>query len=187
MALKRFMSLRTLVSLVVLLGSLTLGAAAEVVIDFAKAEVGKPITNWVEKGVSFSLSRNPTRSRALGRVMFFPHIGTDQKGILCAMANDPIPVQATFPGDGASSVTLVLWGSIGCPVLVEAFDKEGKRVDQFSRESVPARKSPADPVPSFEVTVKAPEIAYIRFSGQRTGEFLVADELRFTPVSNREK
>ena len=35
-------------------------------------------------------------------------------------------------------------------------------------------------VPFFELTVKAPDIAAIRFSGPRNGEFLAADEIRFT-------
>ena len=176
------MRLRNFALLFALLGSIASIIGAEVVIDFATAEIGKPVTNWVEKGVLFSLARSPRNSTAAGRVMFFPHLNTDRKGILCAMANEPIPVQARFPGDGATSVTLVLWGSTGCAALVEAFDKNDQRVDQASVTAVPARKSPGDPVPSFELTVKAPQIAYIRFSGPRTGEFLVADEVRFTPV-----
>jgi hypothetical protein len=180
----RFRTLRTWFSLVVLLGTIASAEGADVVIDFAKAEIGKPVTNWVEKGVIFSLSRAPRNSTAEGRVMFFPHLNTDRKGILCAMATEPIPVQARFPGDGASSVTLVLWGSTGCAALVEAFDKNDQRVDQASVTSVPDRKSPADAVPTVELTVKAPQIAYIRFSGPRSGEFLAADELRYTPSSS---
>lgn len=34
----------------------------------------------------------------------------------------------------------------------------------------------------FELTVKAPAIADVRFSGPRSGEYLAADELRFTPL-----
>ena len=52
----------------------------------------------------------------------------------------------------------------------------------MSVAAVPGRKAPADPVPFFELTVKAPAIASIRFSGPRAGEFLAADEIRFTPV-----
>jgi hypothetical protein len=48
--------------------------------------------------------------------------------------------------------------------------------------AVPGRKSPADPVPFLELTVKAPAIAAIRFSGPRNGEFLAADEIRITTV-----
>jgi hypothetical protein len=32
------------------------------------------------------------------------------------------------------------------------------------------------------MTVKASRIAFIEFSGQREGEFLAADELRFTQI-----
>jgi hypothetical protein len=156
--------------------------AAEVVIDFEQAEIGKPVTNWVEKGVTFSLAREPKQSKAAGRVMFFPHLATNHKGILCAMATEQIPVQAKFP-QAASSVTLTLWGSTGCPALVEAFDKSGALVDKASLPSVPGRAKPEDPIPLFNLTVKAPAIAYIQFSGPRSGEFLAADELRFTPTS----
>src|SRR6187549_1783291 len=93
-----------------------------------------------------------------------------------------IPVQATFP-DSALAVTLVLWGSTGCPALLEALDKKGEVVDKASVTSVPGRKTPADPIPFFKLSVKAPEgsaIAAIRFSGPRNGEFLAADEIRFT-------
>ncbi|MDB6130504.1 MAG: hypothetical protein JWM04_1611 [Verrucomicrobiales bacterium] len=155
--------------------------ASQTVIDFERAEIGKPVTNWVENGVTFKLAHPPEKSKAVGRVMFFPHLATNHKGILCAMATEQIPVQATFP-NGASSVTLVLWGSTGCPALLEAFDKHGTLVDKASVGSVPGRARPEDPVPFFELTVKASEIAYIRFSGPRSGEFLAADEVRFTPL-----
>ena len=46
----------------------------------------------------------------------------------------------------------------------------------------PARKKPEDPVPTFELAVKADEISYVEFSGPRTGEYLVADEVRFVPL-----
>src|SRR4051812_18482717 len=98
------------------------GFSAEVVVDFESAEIGKPATNWVEKGVTFALAHPPKASKAQGRIMFFPHLETNHKGILCAMATEPIAVQATLPTT-ASSVTLVLWGSTGCPALLEAFDK----------------------------------------------------------------
>jgi hypothetical protein len=158
------------------------GLAAETVIDFEQAEIGKPVTNWVEKGVSFALAHRPTKTKAAGRVMFFPHLATSHKGILCAMADEQIPVQATFP-NAVSSVTLVLWGSTGCPALLEAFDKNGTPVGKTSVAAVPGRTKPQDAIPMFRLSVSAPEIAYVRFSGPRTGEFLAADEVRFTSVS----
>ena len=155
--------------------------SAETTIDFEGAEIGKPLTNWVEKGVTFSLAHQPKQSKAAGRIMFFPHLATNHKGILCAMATEQIPVQATLPSP-ASSVTLILWGSTGCPALLEAFDKSGALVDKASVPSVPGRTKPEDPIPMFELKVKAAEIVFIRFSGPRAGEFLAADELRFTPL-----
>ncbi len=162
------------------------GISGEIVIDFEQAEIGKPITNWVEKGVIFALARQPKQTKAAGRVMFFSHLATRHKGILCAMANEQIPVQANFP-KSASSVTLVLWGSTGCPALLEAFDKNGILVDKASIAAVPGRSKPENPIPMFEMKVEAPEIAFVRFSGPRSGEFLAADELRFTTVPGPEE
>ncbi len=167
------------------LGVVSATRAEEVVIDFEQAEIGKPVPTWTEKGVVFNLAGPPTQSKATGRIMFFPHLATNHKGILNAMATEQaIPVQATFP-NSASAVTLVLWGSTGCPALLEALDKNGAVIDKASVAAVPGRKAPADPVPFLELTVKAPEgsaIAAIRFSGPRNGEFLAADEIRITTV-----
>lgn len=157
----------------------------EIVIDFERAEIGKPVPKWSDQGVVFTLASAPANSKAAGRVMFFPYLSTDRKGILNAMASEQaIPVQAKFP-NGATSVTLVLWGSTGSAAKLQAFDADDKLVDEASVAVVPARKTPADPVPQFELTVKAPAIAYIRFSGPRNGEFLAADELRFAPSAGR--
>ena len=168
-----------------LVGAVSAARAEEIVIDFEQAEIGKPMPTWTEKGVVFNLAGPLTHSKATGRIMFFPHLATNHKGILNAMATEQaIPVQATFP-NSASAVTVVLWGSTGCPALLEALDKNGEVVDKASVAAVPGRKAPADPIPFFKLTVKAPEgsaIAAIRFSGPRDGEFLAADEIRFTTV-----
>lgn len=154
--------------------------AAEVVVHFDGAEIGKPVPAYTNNGVVFLPAHPATRSTAIPRVMFFPHLNTNKKGILSAMADDPNPVKVQFP-TGASSVTLVLWGSTDCPALVQAFDRDGKVVDKASLAAVPARTSPADPVPTFELTVKAPNIAWVCFSGPRVGEYLAAEEVRYTP------
>lgn len=154
--------------------------AGELVIDFEQAEIGKPVPTWTEKGVEFSLAGPLARSKAQGRVMFFPHLATNHKGILNAMATEQaVPVLAKLPAP-ASAVTLVLWGSTGCPAVLEALDANGQVVDRAEIAAAPVRKSPGDPVPFFELTVKAPAIAAIRFSGPRDGEFLAADEMRIT-------
>ena len=169
-------------ALVMLLGMASAASAEEVVIDFEQAQIGKPVPTWTEKGVVFKLARPLEHSKAAGRIMFFPHIATNHKGILNAMATEQaIPVQATFPRS-ASAVTLVLWGSTGCPALLEALDQNGEVVDKASIAAVPGRKAPGDPVPFVELTVKAPAIAAVRFSGPRDGEFLAADEIRFTTL-----
>jgi hypothetical protein len=174
------MNFRVASALLMVVGVVASASAEEIVIDFEQAEIGKPVPTWTEKGVVFNLAGPPTQSKAKGRIMFFPHIATNHKGILNAMATEQaIAVQATFP-NSASAVTLVLWGSTGCPALLEALDKNGAVVDQASVPAVPSRKAPADPVPFFQLTVKAPEIAAIRFSGPRDGEFLAADEIRIT-------
>lgn len=161
-------------------------AAQEIVIDFERTEVGKPVPTWSDQGVVFTLAEAPKTSKAAGRVMFFPYLSTERKGILNAMANEQaIPLQARLPGAGATSVTLVLWGSTGCAARLQAFDAGGQVVDEASVAAVPGRKSPAEPVPQFTLSVKAPRIAYVRLSGPRNGEFLAADELRFVPLVSR--
>jgi len=163
-----------------LAGAVSVGRAEEIVIDFEQAEIGKPAPGYSDKGVIFNLAGPLAHSKATGRIMFFPHLATNHKGILNAMATEQaIPVQATFPAS-VSSVTLVLWGSTGCPALLEALDKNGAVVDKAAVAAAPGRKAPADPIPFFQLTVKAPAIAAIRFSGPRDGEFLAADEIRFT-------
>src|SRR5688572_19437884 len=158
-------------------------AAGEVVLTFADATVGKPVPTWTAGDVAFSLASAPQRSKAQGRVMFFPHLKTGRQGILNAMANEQaIPVKAEIAG-GATSVTLVLWGTVGCHAWLEAHDKDGKLLDRASLpDAVPERKSPSDPIPSFELSVKAENIAYILFGGAHNGGTLVADEMRYVPV-----
>ena len=158
--------------------------AEEVVIDFEQAEIGKPVREWTDKGAVFKLAGPPATSKAAGRVMFFPHIGTGHKGILNAMATEQaIPVQVTFPKN-AATVTLVMWASTGCPALLEAFDENGVVIDKAFVPAAPGRKSPDEPVPFFRLTVTAKAIAAIRFSGPRDGEFLAVDEMRFTAAGN---
>jgi hypothetical protein len=164
----------------ILVGAASAARAEEVVIDFEQAEIGKPTPTWTEKGVVFNLAGPLTESKATGRIMFFPHLATNRKGILNAMATEQaIPVQAKLP-TSASAVTVVFWGSTGCPALLEALDSNGEVVDKASVGAVPGRKAPADPIPFIQLTVKASAIAAIRFSGPRNGEFLAADEIRFT-------
>jgi hypothetical protein len=167
-----------------LLGALAGAPSAdEVVITFDKVETGKPVASYTDKehGVVFALAHKPTRSKAAGRVMFFPHLKTDRKGVLNAMADESIPLQVRFPKP-VSSVTLVLWGSIGSAALVEAYDEDGKVVGTAKRDRVPERSGPEKPVPIFELTVKSPAIAYVRFSGAPPGGYLACDEVRFTPA-----
>ena len=169
-------------ALLALVAVVSAARAEEIVIDFEQAEVGKPVATWTDQGVVFNLAGPLTQSKATGRIMFFPHLATNHKGLLNAMATEQaIPVQATFP-KSASTVSVVLWGSTGCPALLEALDKSGAVVDKVSVPAVPGRKSPGDPVPFVTLTVKAPAIAAIRFSGPRNGEFLAADEIRLTTV-----
>jgi hypothetical protein len=157
-------------------------AQTNVVIDFEKAEItGRWVDSWADQGVLFTPAHPPTKSQAKARLMFFPHPPSGRKGILSAMADDPIPVRAQFT-NGCSSVTLVLWGSTGCPAKLEAHDAEGKLLDKAALEAVPGRKAPGDPIPTFELTVSATNIAYIEFSGPRPGEYLAAEEVRFVPI-----
>ena len=175
--------LTVMVVSVLLLTAACVFGQTEVVVDFEKAELtGRWIETWEERGVMFTAAHAPKKSKAKARLMFFPHIPSGRKGILSAMADDPIPVRARFPTN-VTSVTLVVWGSTSCPARLEAYDAEGKLVDKASLAAIPGRKSPGDPVPIFELTVKGSRIAYIEFSGPRAGEYLAADEVRFVPVA----
>lgn len=176
------------VSLMLLLTSTRFAfAQSQVVLDFEKAEItGRWIESWEERGVVFTPANAPTRSKAKAKLMFFPHIPSGRKGILSAMADDPIPVRARFP-TGVSSVTVVFWGSTGSTARLEAFDAEGKVVDKASLDVIPARKAPGDPIPNFELTVNGTNIAYTEFSGPRAGEYLAADEVRFIPLARGSK
>lgn len=154
----------------------------EVVIDFEQAAIGKPVPTWTEKAVTFTLAEPPRTSKAVGRVMFFPHQATNHKGLLNAMANEQaIPVRATFPVP-AATVTIVFWASTGAPAKLEAFDKNGQLLDRAGFAAAPVRQSPSEPVPFFTLTVKGTQIAYVQFSGPRNGEFLAADEIRYRPA-----
>jgi hypothetical protein len=156
--------------------------AREIVLDFETAEIGKPVPAWTEQGVVFTLAGPLEHSQAVGRVTFFPCLPTARKGILNAMANEQaIPLQAKFPRP-VSAVTLVLWGSTGCPAKLQAFDAGDRLVAEASLAAVPGRQAPGDPVPQCELAVKGEAITTIRLSGPRTGEFLAIDELRFVPA-----
>lgn len=156
-------------------------AADEVVVDFETATIGRPVPSWTEKGVSFALAEPPRTSKAVGRVMFFPHLASNRKGLLNAMASEQaIPVRATFAAP-VSAVTVVFWASTGCPARLTAFARDGQIVDTASVPAAPARQAPADPVPTFELRVQGKAIHHVEFSGPRNGEFLAADEIRFRP------
>jgi hypothetical protein len=165
--------------------------ADEVVIDFEQVpirldskndEAVNRLERYVEKGVEFKLARQPERSKARGRIMFFSHVASGRKGVLNAMAGEQqIPVQVRFP-KGASAVTIVFWASTGASAKLEGFNSKGEVVAHDELKVVPRRKRPEDPVPTFELKVKADEISYVEFSGPRTGEYLVADEVRFIPL-----
>ena len=169
--------------LVLVIGFVSLlaqGFAEEVVVDFEQAKTGDRQAEWVEQGVTFKLAHAPVQTKAVGKITFFPHVGTGHKGILNAMAMEPIAVEARFPGV-VSAVTLVLWGSTGCAARLEAFNAQGESIEVVGLDVIPRRSAPDDPVPFFELKVSKPGIASVRFSGPRAGEFLAVDELRFTP------
>jgi hypothetical protein len=163
-----------------------IAADADVVVDFESAvpllaeQKANRVPRWEEKGVVFTLAHEPRQTKGKGLLGFFTHLSTGNKGLVCAMATEPIPVRATFPA-AVSSVTVTFWGSTGTPAVLEAFSADGKSLDRAGVPSVPRRKAPGDPVPTFTLTVKGGHIAYVQFSGPREGEYLAADEVRFTP------
>ncbi len=176
------------VGLCALLLAAAAGRAAEpVVVDFEAAvplgveQKANRYPRWEEKGVVFALAHEPRQSKGKGLLMFFTHLESGRKGLVSAMATEPIPVRATFPGP-VSSVTVTFWGSTATPAVLEAFDADGKLVDRAALAAAPGRTVPGEPVPVFPLAVKGERIAWIQFSGPRAGEYLAADEVRFVPV-----
>lgn len=174
-------------ALAVLIASAALHAQ-EIVVDFEAAKVLLPPNDkanraeqWEQQGVVFRLAHEPRKTKAKGLVMFFEHLSNGHKAIGSAMALEEIPVRATLPRP-AKEVAITFWGSTGVPAVVQAFDADGKLIDRASLAAAPGRKAPGDPVPFFTLTVKGARIAYVEFSGPRPGEYLAADELRFTPA-----
>jgi len=129
-------------------------AAEPVVVDFENVVPLLPdhsanrVAKWEEKGVIFTLAHEPQTTKVKGMLGFFTHLSNGHKGIVCAMATEPIPVRATFPKP-ASSVTISFWASTATPAVLEAIDGDGKVVDRAALESAPPRKSPGEPVPIF--------------------------------------
>jgi hypothetical protein len=164
-------------------------AAEKIVINFEQVSILPDPTNdeivtrpesWTDQGVEFKLAREPARSRARGRLMFFPHLPSGRQGILNAMADEQeIPVRVRFPRR-ASTVAIEFWASTGAAARLEAFDAHDAVVARDALDVVPGRKAPEEPIPMFALAVRAPEIAYVEFSGPRTGEFLAAAAVRVT-------
>ena len=129
-----------------------LWSAEPVVVDFESAvplladQKANRVARWEEKGVVFTLAHDPQQTKGKGMLMFFTHLSTGHKGLVCAMATELIPVRATFPRP-VSSVTVSFWGSTGTPALLEAFDSDGKVVDQAGLASVPSVTLPPIPCP----------------------------------------
>ncbi len=151
----------------------------DAVIDFESTQIGKPVPTWSDQGVTFAPAYQPKKSKAIGRISFFPHLGTGRKGIVNAMANEAIPVRATFEKP-VKKVKLVLWGSTTSSALVEAFDGEGRLITKNGIEQVPVRKQPEDQVPFFELALMGDGIAYIEISGSQPGGFVAVDEIRWS-------
>ncbi len=153
--------------------------AQDSAIDFESAPIGKPMPTWSDQGVTFGLAHQPKKSKAVGRISFFPHLGTNRKGIVNAMANEAIPVRATFEKP-VKRVQLILWGSTTSSAVVEAFGVDGNRIAKDGLERVPVRRTPEDHVPFFELAVKGEGIAYIEISGSQPGGFIAVDEIRWS-------
>jgi hypothetical protein len=168
--------------------------AEKIVINFEQASILPDPTNdeivtrpasWSDQGVDFTLAREPTRSRARGRLMFFPHLPSGRHGILNAMADEQeIPVRVRFPRR-ASEVAIEFWASTGAAARLEAFDAHDVVVARDALDVAPSRKAPEEPIPMFTLAVRAPEIAYVEFSGPRTGEFLAAAAVHVTLADRR--
>src|SRR5438552_606880 len=79
--------LATPAQIAAVLATIPAPAPGETVVDFEKAELGTPMPKWEEKGVIFELAGPLKRTPAAKpRLEFFPHLATEHKGILNAMA-----------------------------------------------------------------------------------------------------
>lgn len=164
-------------------------AGEKLVINFEHVSILPDPTNdemvtrpesWTDQGVEFTLARPPARSKARGRLMFFPHVPSGRQGILNAMADEQeIPVRVRFPRT-ASKVAIEFWASTGAAARLEAFDAHDAVVARDTLDVVPGRQAPEQPIPMFTLAVSADEIAYVEFSGPRTGEFLAAAAVHVT-------
>lgn len=170
---------RGLMCIACLLAQVQVVAAEDGVIDFESVQIGKPMPTWSEQGVTFGLAHQPQKSKAVGRISFFPHLGTNRKGIVNAMATEAIPVRATFQTP-VRRVQLVLWGSTTSAAHVEAFDSAGNSIAKDGLEQVPVRRRPEEQVPFFRLAVEGSEIAYIEISGSQPGGFVAVDEIRWS-------
>lgn len=157
----------------------SLANAEEHVVDFEKVEIGKPTEKWGDQGIHIELAHAPKKSKAIGRITFFPHLGTGRKGVVNAMANEAIPVRVKFER-GAKKVTVILWASTTSAAFLEAFDKDGKSIGKKAIDQVPVRKAPEEHVPFFELNIEALDIAYIEIGGSKPGGFVAVDELLWT-------
>ena len=179
---RRFMAIRyCMATIAIAFASGSFAIAQDAVIDFESVQIGKPVPAWSDKGVTFGLAHQPKKSKAIGRITFFPHLGSNRKGIVNAMANEAIPIRATFEKP-VNRVQLVLWGSTTSAALVEAFDIGGKRIAKDGLEHVPVRKTPEEHVPFFEMSVEGEGIAYLEISGAEPGGFVAVDEIRWTRI-----
>lgn len=154
--------------------------AGERVLDLENGVPGAWISEWEEQGVWFGPARAPTKSKAKGSLTFFVRPGAEDRGILMAMADDPLPLAVRFPVP-VRRVTVRLWAHTGSAARLQALDRDGEVVATAQVERVPQRTNPAEPMPRFELIVTAPGIASLRLDGPRAGEYLVADELRYVP------
>ncbi len=170
---------RSMLAIAFAFSSLQVALSQDSVIDFESAIVGKPIPTWSENGVTFELAHQPSKSKAIGRMTFFPHLGTDRKGIVNAMANEAIPLRATF-NKPIKKIELTLWGSTTSSAIVEAFDTDGQRIAKTELGQVPVRSRPEEHIPFFELVVEGDGIASIEVSGSQPGGFIAVDAIRWS-------
>jgi hypothetical protein len=174
----RHLAMKHLMFTGLMLAAVNAAGAAETVLDFESGALGEWMPTWEEQGVTCGLAWKPTESKAEGSLTFFPYIGTENQGILAAMADEPIPLEVRFPAP-VEKVTATCWAHTGSAARLEAFAADGTLLDTVFVPRVPQRTEPAQRMPQFELAVAAEGIAYVRFSGPRPGEYLAVDELRF--------
>jgi uncharacterized membrane protein len=166
------MSHREFLAACLVAAALACTARADIVVDFEEAATGQLVETWIEEGVVFT-------STVPGGLLSFMNHSPGHRGMFEALSDIEVAIHAQLPVF-ATSVTIVFWGSDFQVITLKAFDNDGIIVDEVITGVPDAGLG--QPAILFEMTLNAPAIASIEFTGSTANGFIAADEVRITPV-----